>query len=159
MVASFAFVFGCDLLCNFGIISFSAPAHTVVTIAYPNDALDGEHAHHTHAHHTSSSTASHDHNSHKPTGDTHEPGDQEDCCDDITQQFYSSLVSSSGASLASLIHAEAFKVISAFIKPDIFSVESIRGLHKVSTDDHHSNGPPGGKVGHHICILFCTFLI
>jgi len=152
VIVSFALVFGCDLLCDLGIISFSATTPTVVTTTSHNH----ENAQ---GHHGSSATG-HDHNSLSHTGDKHDHSNEaEDCCDDITQQFYSSLVSSSGASLGSLIHAEAFKLIGTFTLPDIFRVESFKGLHVVSTYDHHSNGPPGGKVGQHIIILFCTFLI
>lgn len=155
VIVSFALVFGCDLLCDLGIISFSPNTPTVVTTTshnHSNQNVPG--------HHGGSATAGHDHNSHSHTGDKHDHGNEaEDCCDDITQQFYSSLVSSSGASLGSLIHAEAFKLIGTFTLPDIFKVESFKGLHVVSTYDHHSNGPPGGKVGQRICILFCTFLI
>lgn len=155
VIVSFALVFGCDLLCDLGIISFSANTPTVVTTTshnHSNQNVPG--------HHGGSATAGHDHNSHSHTGDKHDHGNEaEDCCDDITQQFYSSLVSSSGASLGSLIQAEAFKLISTFTLHDIFKVESFKGLQVVSTYDHHSNGPPGGKVGQRICILFCTFLI
>ncbi len=155
VIASFALVFGCDLLCDLGIISFSSSTPTVVTYASHNHSHENEQGYH-----GSSASAGHDHNSHSHTGDKHDHGNKaEDCCDDITQQFYSSLVSSSGASLGSLIHAEAFKLISACTLSGIFKVESFKGLQVVSTYDHHSNGPPGGKVGQHIIILFCTFLI
>jgi len=152
VIVSFALVFGCDLLCDLGIISFSSTTPTVVTTISQNH--ENEQGHH------ESSATGHDHNSHSHSGDKHDHGNEaEDCCDDITQQFYSSLVSSSGASLGSLIHAEAFKLISTFTLTGIFKVESFKGLQVVSKFDHSSNGPPGGKVGPRICILFCTFLI
>lgn len=152
VIISFALVFACDLLCDMGHISF---APTIPTVLSANS-----HNHHRHENeqdpHGSSTTAGHDHNSHSHEGDKRKRGA---CCNDITQQFYSSLVSSSGASLGSLIHAEAFKVINAFILPDILRVGSFKGLQVISTYAHYSNGPPGGKVGQHIIILFCTFLI
>ncbi|QLH32215.1 MAG: hypothetical protein HWD62_07040 [Cyclobacteriaceae bacterium] len=152
VIVSFALVFGCDLLCDLGIISFSSTTPTVVTTISHNH--ENEQGHH------ESSATGHDHNSHSHSGDKHDHGNEaEDCCDDITQQFYSSLVSSSGASLGSLIHAEAFKLISTFTLTGIFKVESFKGLQVVSTYDHHSNGPPGGRIRQRICILFCTFLI
>lgn len=155
VIVSFALVFGCDLLCGLGIISFSSPAPAVVTTTSHNHSHENEQGHH-----GGLVTAGHDHNSHSHTGDKHSHDKEaKDCCDDITQQFYSSLVSSSGASLGSLIHAEAFKLLSTFTFPDILRVESFKGLQVVSTYDYHSNGPPGGKVGQRICILFCTFLI
>lgn len=150
VIVSFALVFGCDLLCDLGIISFSSTTPTVVTTISHNH--ENEQGHH------ESSATGHDHNSHSK-GDKHHGSEAEDCCDDITQQFYSSLVSSSGTAPASLIHAEGFKVISALALTDIFKVEFFKGLQVVSTYDHRSNGPPGGKVGQHIIILFCTFLI
>ncbi len=155
VIVSFALVFGCDLLCDLGIISFSPTPPTVVTTTSHNHSHESEQGHH-----GSSATAGHNQNSHSHTDDKHDHGNEaEDCCDDITQQFYSSLVSSSGATLGSLIHAEAFKLISTFTLPDIFKGKSFKGLQVVSTYDHHSNGPPDGKVGQRICILFCTFLI
>lgn len=155
VIVSIALVFGCDLLCDLGIISFSAATPTVVTTTSHNHGHENEQGHH-----GSSATAGHNQNPHTHTDDKHDHGNEaEDCCDDITQQFYSSLVSSSGASLGSLIQAEAFKLISAFTLPGIFKVESFKGLQVVSTYDHHSNAPPDRKVGHRICILFCTFLI
>lgn len=152
VIVSIALVVGCDLLCDLGIISFSSSTSTVVTTT--------SHNHENEQGHNKSSATGHDHNSHNHTGDKHDHGNAaEDCCDDFTQQFYSSLVSSSGASLGSLIHAEAFKLISAFTPSGIFKVEFFKGLQVVSTYDHHSNGPPGGRIRQRICILFCTFLI
>lgn len=155
VIVSFALVFGCDLLCDLGIISFSSATPAVATTTSHDHRYENEPGHQ-----GSSAPAGHDHNSHSHTGDKNDHGNEaENCCDDITRQFYSSLVSSSGASVGLLIHAEAFKLISTFTLPDIFKVESFKGLQVVSTCDPHSNGPPEGKVGQRISILFCTFLI
>ncbi|MBL7857238.1 MAG: hypothetical protein JNM57_06080 [Cyclobacteriaceae bacterium] len=154
VIVSFALVFGCDLLCDLGIISFAPATPTVVAANSHNH----NHSHENEQGNHGSSATGHDHNLHNHAGDRH-GNEAEDCCDDITQQFYSSLVSSSGGSFGSLIHAEAFKVICTFTLPNILKIESFKRLQVVSTYDHNSNGPPGGKVGQHIIILFCTFLI
>lgn len=154
VMVSFALVFGCDFLCDLEIISFSNNTLTVVTTVSRHHSHENEQGHH-----ENPATSAHHHNSHNHTGDKHDHDNKGDeCCDDITQQFYSSLVSFSGASKGSLIHAEAFKVISAFALPDIFKLKSFKGLQVASPCHYHANGPPG-KGKQYIYILFCIFLI
>jgi hypothetical protein len=151
---SFALVFGCDLLCDLGVVSFSRPAPAIVS-----NSPSHNHNHENGSdHHGSSAASGNDHHSqsHKHGNDSNTA---DECCDDLTRQFYSTLVSSSGASTGSLIHASAFRLISALSLPDVFKVESFNSLRVASAYDHHSNAPPGGKVGRGLCIILSTFLI
>lgn len=155
VIVSFATVFGCDLLCALGVVSFSSSIPAAVSTASHSHSHEGDHDHHGKA-----TAASQDQNSHGHRSDKHNHDNEaENCCDNITQQFYSSLVTNSRGSLGSLIHAEAYRLIYTLTLLEVSKVESSKGLQVASSFDHYSNGPPGRKAGQHICILLSTFQI
>lgn len=149
VIVSFVLVYGCDILCDLGVISFSLPNATVVSTTSPQHATSHDH----------SGSGNHDHKTHdhstKHDHDAQQGSDE--CCDDLTQQFYSSLVNSPGN--ATLLLAEGFKLICIVTLPDISNLGAFKDLIVDFSYDNPSNGPPGLIQGQHLRILFCTFLI
>jgi hypothetical protein len=154
VILAIALVLGCDLLCDLGVVSFSPPQPS-------HHAADTGHSHkeghHSSDHHDSKAhshpphdldTAKHDHDSTNKDGG---------CCDDLTQQFYSSLVSTASGQV-SIVHAEAYKLISTLMFVDVSKISLTGNLPFTSIFEHPPNGPPP-QTGRTIRVLFCSFLI
>ena len=140
-------VIGCDLFCNLGLISFSFPRPQTVVVLSSHTHGDGDHHHGREGHHSRDQHASSNHKSSEDKG----------CCNDRTQQFYSSLVNATNAQI-SFVHAEVFKLISTLIQCDLIEHNLLSTLSFSSKFAHKPNGPPG-ITGHVIRVLFCSFII
>jgi hypothetical protein len=151
VILSIALVMGCDFLCDLGVISFQLPQPSLVS----------ESAVHSHEHGEGHPSTSHQDNptshDHASAEHRHESPNEKGCCDDYTQQFYSSLVSTSGTQV-NIVQAEFYKLISTLTFIDRFEISLTGTLPFNSKFDHRPNGPPG-YTGHSIRILFCSFLI
>jgi hypothetical protein len=153
VILSIALVFGCDLLCDLGLVSISAPHPSPITVSsgHSHEDMDDDHS----SNHHDSKKDSHDH------GDaehSHESTDEEGCCDDLTQQFYSSLVSTSGTQNTFLVHSEVHKLISILAVSDLIESSVEGNIPLRSKFEHKPNGPPG-STGQNIRVLYCSFLI
>lgn len=153
IVLSIALVFGCDFLCDLGVVSFSVPHPSPVAVSsgHSHEDMDDEHS----SNHHDSKKDAHDH------GDaehSHESTDEEGCCDDLTQQFYSSLVSTSGAQNTFLVHSGVHKLINILAFGDLIEFGVKGNIPLRSKFEHKPNGPPG-IVGQNIRVLYCSFLI
>jgi hypothetical protein len=151
IILSIASVFSCSFLCNLGLISFSHEEQPSISISTSHShEHKGKHqplGHQEKGHSHSHKSNHHHHNSQKEEG----------CCNDLTQQFYSSLVSTTGVQL-SIIHAELYKLISTLTFVDLTEINLKAYLLVSSRFEHMPNGPPG-YAGHRIRVLFCSFLI
>ncbi len=151
VILSITLVLGCDLLCDLGVISFELP----------QPALISESAGHSHEHEEEHPSTGH-HDNHKPhdhgyAEHHHESPNEEGCCDDFTQQFYSSLVSTSGTQV-SVVHAEFYKLISTLTFSDRVEISLTGTLPFNSKFEHRPNGPPGTS-GQLIRVFINSFLI
>lgn len=152
VILSIALVFGSDFLCDLGVVSFSVPHPSPASISgHSHEDMDDNHS----SNHQDRKTDGHDH------GDaehSHESTDEEGCCDDLTQQFYSSLASTSGAQNSFLVHSEVHKLISILAFSDLIEVSATGYILLRSKFEHKPNGPPG-SAGQNIRVLYCSFLI
>lgn len=146
-IFAFAIVFGCDLFCDLGLISFSPPG--VIFAAHNHE----------------------DHSSNDHQGGKQQPGnhqhsvvgnhldqssDEEGCCDDLTQRFYFSL-STTGLSYVALVHVQLLMVLSSLffnLAPVVFTTINLRH----TEFQHLPNGPPGMN-GNMLRVLISSFLI
>ncbi len=151
IILSFALVLGCDFLCDLGIVSFQAPQPSLVA----------ESSVHSHQHGDEHPTSTHRDNHKAPDLGSaehhHESSNEEGCCNDLTQQFYSSLVNTAGTQVG-LIQLEVYKLISILTFVDLNQISLKRNLLVLSKFEHPPNGPPG-ITGHGIRVLFCSILI
>lgn len=149
VILSIAAVIGCDLLCDLGILSlsFPKPGQVVASVQqqdHHHDAKPGNnHSHHPHSH----GPAAHGHDA---------ESEDEDCCDDLTQKFYSSLANQSH-SIKAFIQVELFKLIAA-VSPEWISGAYAPCVVENTESWHLPNGPPEIK-GQTIRILIRSFLI
>ena len=79
LLTGFVSVFACDALCNLGLISWGN--YTAVVEKADPHHMSG----HDHDHHVADSDHQHDQ-------DHHNKSDQEECCDEIVNNLYSSLI-------------------------------------------------------------------
>jgi hypothetical protein len=141
-------VIGCDLLCDLGILSFSFPKPGQIAASIQQQdhhhaaKPDNDHSHHAHGH----GQAAHGHGA---------ESEDEDCCDDLTQRFYSSLTSQSSG--ASLIQIELFKVLFVIPLESIGAAYNPLAIESVESW-HLPNGPPEIN-GQTIRVLIRSFLI
>lgn len=147
IVASIAAVISCNFLCNVGLISFSRQS--------PIEVITGHGHEHSHGHHTSGHQDTNSH--HQAAEHHHESPNEEGCCDDLTQRFYSSLINATDAQV-SLIHAEVYKLIGTITFIDLNEINLKGYLLFTSKFEYRPNGPPG-YADHRIHILVCSFLI
>jgi hypothetical protein len=145
-------VFGCDFLCDLGLISISAPHPVAVAISSGHSHED------TDDHHSSNHKDIKEDHDHGDAEHSHESTDEEGCCDDLTQQFYSSLVSTSGAQHTFLVQYEVHKLISILAFSDLIEFNVKGNIPLRSKFEHKPNGPPGFS-GQNIRLLYCSFLI
>ncbi len=148
-ILAFAIVISCDLFCDLGLISFSFPQPAVISTGH-------DHEDH-HAGHDQSRQHNHVGHDHDPMANHHDQSsDEEGCCDDLTQRFYSSLTNSP-ANSTTLVHAQLFKVLSAlFFEHASVVLNAIDLSH--TKFQHLPNGPPGisGQV---LRVLISSFQI
>ena len=151
VVLSFALVMGCDLFCDLGLISFSFPRTVAVSVSHNHE--EGRHDS-GHRHDKQHSHSAHDHNS---TADNQaESSEEEGCCDDLTQRFYSSLTSNTAINTA-LVPVQAFNVLAALSHEHVPAV--LLPINFVNTKfEHLPNGPPGTS-GQVIRVFISSFLI
>ncbi|HRJ29814.1 MAG TPA: hypothetical protein PLG85_08590 [Cyclobacteriaceae bacterium] len=149
VILSIVVVIACDHLCDLGILSFSfsKPALTAISTQYQehrNAASHGnDHNHHAHDH----SPSAHNH------GDESE---NEDCCNDLTQKFYSSLANQS-ASTIEFVQVRLFKAL--FV---IFLENNSTRYLPFSVANPEPWHPPDGHLvinGQVIRVLIGSFLI
>lgn len=149
VIVSISVVYGCSPLCDLGIITFSFRSNADVTesrtqkVKHEHPGGSSNHAHKSH---------SHDANHEKPANG------REDCCGDLTQQFYSSLGSATVSAFA-LVHGEGFRLLHKFAFPAAWRVGPFNCPVISSIYFSHANGPPGIRAANSLLILFCTFVI
>ncbi len=148
---SIALVLGCDLLCDLGLISFQLPQPSLVSESTI-------HSHdHEDEHHSSGNRDNQQSYDQESVKHHHESTNEEGCCGDLTQRFYSSLINAAGTQV-SLVHAAVYKLITTITFVDLNESYLKEYLLFTSKFDHRPNGPPG-YTGHRIRVLFCSFLI
>lgn len=149
IVVAIASVVSCDLLCSLGLISFAKQSPITISTGHSHEHINDHH---------SSGKKSHQHShDHEVVEHRHDSQNEEECCDDLTQRFYSSLINSTGSQL-NLIHDEFHKLISTLTFFDLNEINPSVNLASTSKFDHKPNGPPGYS-GFSIRVLFCSFLI
>ena len=148
LILSFGIVIGCDVFCDFGLISFSFPQNVVSTGHNHEDHHSGGHDHdiqHGHGGHDHGPMA--EHHDQTPSG--------KDCCDDITNRFYSSLANTT--IYVGELHVQLFKVLSIlyFGHLNLVSIS----FHLSETQFRYlPNGPPGLN-GQLLRVLISSFQI
>lgn len=147
IVMSIAAVISCNFLCNVGLISFSRQSPIEASTGHGHEQSQG--------HHTLGHQNAHSH--HEAAEHHHESPNEEGCCDDLTQRFYSSLVNAADVQVR-LIHAEVYKLIGTITFMDLNEIHVKRYLLLASKFEHRPNGPPEYS-GHRIRVLFCSLLI
>lgn len=149
VIVSISVVYRCGGLCDLGIITFSRRSNVDVaeskTLKMMNERQDhkSNHAHKTHCH-----DAEHEKPSHG----------REDCCEDLTQQFYSSLVNTTVSDFA-LLHREGFRLLHKSPFRDVWRVGSLDCPVLSSAYSSQANSPPGLRAANALLILFSTFVI
>lgn len=149
VILSIASVFGCDFLCDLGVVSFQLPQPSIISEA------SGHSHQHEGDHH--SSGPRHNQQSQESVNHHHESTNEESCCDDLTQRFYSSLVDAAGAHVI-IIHAAVYKLINTFTYVDLNEINTDGKLTFNSKFEHPPNGPPGTS-GQAIRVFINSFLI
>lgn len=142
-VLSFATVYGCDLFCDLGIISFSFTQHP---LSEQHDHGDHHAAKHGHGHAIAEDQPA------TPQDESSESG----CCDDLTNRFYSSLANQTGDHVAT-VSPHVFKVILTLNRHDEVFTQDFSSL-IVTRFDHPPNGPPA-IPGRYLRVLINSFLI
>lgn len=150
VILSFVLIYGCDILCDLGVISFNLPEAAVVSTSSHHHEVGDDHSRiGNHGHKTLDDGVKHDHN----------PKQSKDgCCDDLTQRFYSTLVNAPSNAIGALLHAEALKFIGVFVL--IESNQPYTACHFLASRsfDHKPKGPPG-YITRYYQIFLCTYII
>jgi hypothetical protein len=150
VILSIALVLGCDFLCDLGVVSFQLPRPSLVSESTGHHHKDQNHSS-SHHHGSKDSHPSHDHGTAKHHHES--TNEDEGCCDGLTRQFYSSLVSTTGA-LVSIVHKEAYKLISTLMFVDMNEISLTGNLPFTFIFEH-----PPEHAGRAMRVLFCSFLI
>ena len=150
---SISLIFGCGLLCDLGIISFPAPQPSVISESSEHSHQRGD-EHHSSGHQDDGKDEPHKHGS---TEYHHDSPKEEGCCSDLTQQFYSTLVSSASAPIK-VIHAEVYKLVSILTFGNLIEIKPKRDLSFRSKCEYRPHGPPG-YTRNSTRVLFCSLLI
>lgn len=141
-ILSLTIVFGCNLLCDLDVISFSFTQHA-------EQSDHGDH-HATGQHHDQPMVE------HESTVHQHDESSEENCCDDLTKRFYSSLTNQTANTLV-VVPVQMFKIILTLSKTGRINNFNHENL-IVSKFYHLPHGPPDLK-GRFVRVLINSFLI
>lgn len=145
IVLSILIVLSCDFFCRVGIISFSEFRSRV-------EVAPHHHGDNHDSHHHGKQTAGHIHKHKSKNPESSSKG----CCDDRTQQFYSSLGNPSIAH-TDLVRVNDFHQIFVFTQNIIVNSYFQKRLLFSSKYDHQPTGPP--VSGNIIRVFVSSFLI
>lgn len=137
LLSGFSSVFVCDFLCDVGVISWARfNSHAVIT-DHPKEA---------HHHHDSPTDHHHD-----DTHDHNKSHEQDDCCQDVVNQIYASLIKFElkQSTLQAPLYCYMYEAYTVYGKPNTYSQRLLSFL--------YTNLPPP-VGGFHIRVLIQSFL-
>ncbi|CAN5430873.1 hypothetical protein BH09BAC3_BH09BAC3_06980 [soil metagenome] len=151
-ILSLAIVLGCDLFCDLGLISFSFPKPATVSAAHSHAEDD-----HSSGHHDDVEPNHHDHDN-SANADHSKSTDEEGCCDDLTQRFYTSLIKTS-ANNPVLVSQGVTRLLSPLFLGNVMETSTLAPFNLVNAKfEHLPNSPPciSGQVKR---VFISSFLI
>lgn len=151
-ILSLAIVLGCDLFCDLGLISFSFPKPTVVSVSHSHEEGD-----HSSGHHDDLELSHHDHDN-SANADHSKSSDEEGCCDDLTQRFYSSLIKTS-ANNPVLVSLGVSRFLSPLFLGNVIENSTLAPFNLIDSKFQHLPNSPPGISGQARRVFISSFLI